>query len=428
MYNRIANKLSLLKKNDLLKNILTLVTGTGISQIIPLAVAPFISRLYTPVNYAILATYTSVTLLLTIISTGMFDSALMLDKKDEHAINTGATAVMITVMTSVISFLTMSIFSGPLVKLAGIENATFWLYAVPITVFSGGFYQTLNIWTIRKQRYKRLAMNRIILTFITSFLTLSLGILHYTEKGLLISLIVGQGFAFLLLLMQTLKNDWSLLTFINRSSIKNAIKRHKDFPKYNLPQSFFDGIKDSSTIWIISFFFGSNILGSFSFAKSMIMRPLQIIGNAANQVFYQRASSTFFQTGSIYKISINTFWLLFASGLPFALMILTLGGEIFNIVFGNKWHQAGLIAQILILFLFLNYITSALSSIPLILNKLKTNLLFGFIFNAMQIVVLFASSYFFNDFKITFWLFTIILSFVLLITLNWYKSLIKTQL
>lgn len=428
MRDRITKKIISLRKNDLLKNILTLVTGTGISQLIPLVVAPFISRLYTPADYAILATYTSITLLLTIISTGMFDSALMLDKKDENAINTGVTAVLITVILSALSFFTMSLFSQPLIKVAGNENATFWLYAVPFTVFSGGFYQTLNIWNIRKQRYKRLAMNRVILTFITSSLTLTLGILHFTENGLLISLIVGQGFAFLLLLMQTLKNDRQLLIFVNRKEIKNAIIRHKDFPKYNLPQCFFDGIKESSTIWIISFFLGSNLLGSYSFAKSMIMRPLQIIGNAANQVFFQKASSIFFQTGSIYKISINTFWLLLISGFPFALLILTLGRDLFTLIFGDKWYQAGEIAQILIVFLFINYITSALSSIPLILNKLKTNLLVGFSFNLSQILLLFTALYFFRDFNTSLWIFSIGISFILLIILYWYKSLIKTQL
>lgn len=382
-------RLSNIKKNDFVKNAITLVTGTGIAQIIPLLVAPIVARLYAPADYAVLAAYSSVTVLLTIIATGMYDAALMLDKTDKEAANTGAVAFSITIVITIIALLVMIVFRSSIAELTGIESVEFWLFLVPFTVFCSGFYQTLNVWNNRKQRYKRLASNRIIMTLITSSLTLSFGFLHFKEKGLLISLLCGQAISLLILLTQTFRNDKILILSITKSEILRSLRRHKDFPIYNMPQGFLDGVKESSTIWIISNFFGANVLGAFSFAKSILMRPLQIVGNAVSQVFYQKASSIYNTKGSIYEFSKKTFLILFAIGLPFAIIIIFLGKDLFTIVFSKRWTDAGIFSQILIPWLLFSFVGSAISSIPLILRKQKQYFYWAIVMNFLPIIVLY---------------------------------------
>lgn len=427
MLSQHKDRVERIKKSEFFKNVTILVTGTSISQIIPLLISPIVARLYVPSDYAVLATYTSVTILLTIIATGMYDAALMLDEKDEDAINTGSAAVLITIIITILSALTMFLFRDSIARWAGNENVRFWLYLVPITVFCSGFYSTLNVWNNRKKRYKRLASNRIIMTTITSSLTLGLGFLHFNEKGLLISLIVGQTLAFALLLWQTVKNDRLLLVHISKSEIKGAFLRHKDFPKYNMPQGFLDGIRESSTVWILSNFFGSHVLGSFSFAKSILMRPLQIIGNAISQVFYQKASSVYNQTGNIYRISRNTFLILFALGLPLTLIIFFFGDTIFIFAFGLKWKDAGVYSQILIIWLFLGFIASSLGNIPLILNKQRQYLLFSIIGNLLPIIVFFIVSKNCVDifWALTVFAFSYVLIFVIMFV--WLRNIVNAK-
>lgn len=392
MIRALRSKYSGFSQNDFIKSVATLATGTVISQVIPLLLAPLISRLYHPSDYAVLATYGAVTAMLTIISTGMFDAALMLDKDDASALNTGALALLITLGVTLLSLIIMLAFSGHIARFMGNADLGHWLYLVPMTIFFHGCYQTFNVWNNRKQRYKRLASNRIIMTAITTGLTLVLGYWGFHERGLIISLIAGQAISFVLLSAQTVMMDKLSFGQISFAGIRHSLQLHKDFPRYNMPQGFLDAFKESSLTWIISIYFGNVALGSFSFAKSIIMRPLQVIGSSVSQVFYQRASAIYNDTGNILSISKKTFTNLLLMGLPFALVVLLLGKAIFGIVFGSDWAGAGQFAQILILWLLLAFVGSAISSIPLILQKQKNYFLWSILMNLCPVLVLFLAA------------------------------------
>lgn len=384
-------KLVNLKNNEFIKNVVILATGTGISQIIPLLAAPIVARLYNPTDYAVLAAYTSVTLVLTIIATGSYDRALMLDKDENEAINTGGAALIVTCAVTTVAVIAVLLFRRQITKLTGNQDVEFWLFLIPITVFCIGFSQTLNMWNNRKSRYKRLAKNRVIMTATTTSLTILFGLLSFHEKGLLISLITGEAIAMLLLLFQTISNDKNILILLTKNEIKKSFIRHKDFLKYNMPQGMFDGIREGSIIWIISNFFGPNVLGSFSFAKSILMKPLQLIGNSFSQVFYRKASKLYNDDINIYNFSKSNFLVLFAIGLPFAVLMAIWGKEIFSLVFSSKWEKAGYLSQILILWLLFRFVASAISTIPLVLNKQREFFYLSLFCNLIPILVLYFS-------------------------------------
>jgi len=427
MIERIKSKSKLISQNDFIKSVATLATGTVISQIIPLLLAPLISRLYNPTDYAVLATYSSITIIITIISTGMYDSALMLDKEDEQAVNTGALAVLITIGVTLASILIILVFQSFIINRIHNPGFRLWLYLVPCTVFFQGFYQTLNLWNNRKQRYKRLAANRIVMTAVTTSLTLLLGYLNFHEKGLIISLITGQAISFIILFIQTIKVDSALIPLISKAQLVYSLKHHKDFPKYNMPQGFLDALKDSSLVWIISFYFGNVALGSFSFAKSIIMRPLQVIGGSVSQVFYQRASKIYNETGDIWNISKRTLLNLVLIGLPFAILIFVFGGDIFHIIFGNLWKQAGVFSEILIFWLFISFVASPFGSVPIILHKQHFFFLFSIIYSVVPIIIIFLAGSLHIGVNNSIYGFSIANIIIMLTILLWIRHLLIQQ-
>jgi O-antigen/teichoic acid export membrane protein len=414
-----------LKRSEFSRNVAILATGSGISQIIPLLAAPIVARLYNPNDYAVLAAYTSVAVLLTIIATGMYDAALMLDQHDYEAVNTGGAALTVTIIVTMFSIVAVLLLRQQMTKLTGIKHVEFWLFMIPITVFCSGCYQILNVWNNRKSRYKRLAKNRVIMTITTTSLTIIFGLLSFHEKGLLISLIVGQAMAMLLLLFQTINSDRILLSYIKLGEIRNSFTRHKDFPKYNMPQGLLDGIKEGSIVWITSNFFGANILGSFSFAKNILMKPLQLIGNAFSQVFYREASKLYNEGINIYNFSKKNTLLLFGIGLPFAIIIAIWGKEIFSFIFSNKWEQAGYLSQILIPWLFISFVSSAVSSIPLILKKQRGFFYYSLLLNSVPLLVLYLLGR--NNFSysqtFSFFVGTNIILYIILFV--WYKNIMR---
>ncbi len=423
---KLKEKIKNLHKNDFIKGASVLASGTIISQIIPFLIAPIISRLYIPTDYALLASYSAITTIITIIATGMYDSALMLDKKDENAINTASVALLITTGVTITTLLSILVLKS--LNLYHVNVIGNWIYIIPITVFFQGGYQTLNFWNNRKSRYNRLANNKIITSTLTSIITISLGYYHFHEKGLLVSLIIGQIISFLILFIQTYKQDKHLISHVSKIQLIHSLKTHKDFPVYNLPQGFLDSIKESSLVWIISFYFGTTALGSFSFAKSILMRPLQIISGAVSQVFYQRASKQYFETGDILSISKKTFLTLFFIGFPFALIMYLFGKNIFVIIFGHQWALAGYFSEILIFWLFITFISSPLGSIPIILKKQKTFFKWSIFYNIMPLIILYFISKQYLELKYSIIGFSIVNILIMTMILIWIKNIIlKTK-
>lgn len=384
MLKKIINKIS---NNDFLKGATTLASGTIISQIIPFLIAPIISRLYTPSDYALLASFSAITAMFAVFSTGMYDSALMIDKTDNNAINTGSLALFFTLIVSVLSAMIILILK--VFEIKEIENLGYWVFLIPLSIFFQGSYQTFNIWNNRKGRYKRLAKNRILTTTITSGSSILFGYFEMNAIGLLLSLIFGQIVSFLILFIQTYKEDSHVFGCISKQKLKESLFEHKDFPLFNLPQGFLDSFKESSLIWIISFYFGPTTLGAFSFAKSILMRPLQIINSAVGQVFYQRASHVYNNDGDLFILSKKTFLTLLLMGLPFTVVIYFFGQNIFTILFGNQWQLAGSFSEVLIFWLFISFVASPFGSIPIILKQQKNFFVWSILYNLLPIATIY---------------------------------------
>lgn len=384
MIKKIIHKIS---KNDFLKGATTLASGTIISQIIPFLIAPVVSRLYNPSDYALLASFSALTAMFAVFATGMYDSALMIDKADNNAVNTGGLALVFTLLVTCISFILILILK--LFEINEIETLGYWILLIPLSIFFQGCYQTFNIWNNRKGRYKRLAKNRIITTTITSGSTILFGYYEMNAIGLLLSLLFGQILSFIILFIQTYKEDSHLFGYISKQKLKESFFEHKDFPLYNLPQGFLDSFKESSLIWIISFYFGPTTLGAFSFAKSILMRPLQIINSAVGQVFYQRASHVYNNDGDLSILSKKTFLTLLFMGLPFTMVIYFFGKNIFTILFGDQWQLAGSFSEVLIFWLFISFVASPFGYIPIILKQQKNFFVWSIIYNLLPIATIY---------------------------------------
>jgi O-antigen/teichoic acid export membrane protein len=424
----LANTLIGLKKSEFAVNVSTLMTGSVISQIIPFLAAPVISRLYYPEDYALVAAYGSVTVLLTIVATGMYSSALMIDKTDEEAFNTGLAAFIITIAITAASFIILFFFNNAIASLTGNENINFWLYLIPLTVFFTGGYQTLNMWNNRKKRYKRLAANRIIQTVITTGATLVFGFLSYYSTGLMISLLLGQMFSFSLLLIQSIKSDGYLIKKSNYYGIKTSLKKHKDFPKYNMPQGFLDGLRESSIVFIISNYFGPVVLGSYSFAMTMLNKPLQLVGSSFNQVFYQKTTERYNCGKEISSITIKVVVSLMLGFFILSIPIIFWGKGVFLFFFGSNWEMSGQLSSILISWIITKFVLSTISSIPLTIGKQKFNFILSVFSNSLPPLFLFLFAY--NGLK----LFPTMIGFVvtniilIIICFIWFLHIIKRDI
>ncbi|MCD4790320.1 MAG: oligosaccharide flippase family protein, partial [Bacteroidales bacterium] len=390
-----------LLQSEFLKNVITLMSGTAIAQAIPVLISPILSRLYTPEDFGVLALFMSIAAVISVIATGRYELAIMLPKKKRDAYNVLALSLLFTFIVSVFTFILVVIFKKPVAiffEEPGIEP---WLYFLPIVVLFAGMYQAFNYWSTRHKTFKRNATGRVSQSTVMSATNIGMGVAKAGSSGLILGYILGQVVAALVLGWQTLIHLKEIRKEITRKEIIENAKKYKNFLKINTPHAFLDSLQNNGIIYLIMFFFSKLILGSYSFAFRVLKAPVGLIGNAIYQVFYQKATEALKNGQQIQPMVRRIYRNLFLIGFPVFFLLFLFARPVFAFVFGEEWKISGEIAQILMPWLFLNFIANPVSCIAIIMNKQREAMFITFVditFKVIAIVIGGIS----NDFKLAF--------------------------
>jgi len=381
--NNIKNKIKGYLQSEFLVNVFAIFSGSAIAQLVPLAIEPFLTRLYTPEEFGVLALYVSFSSLFTIIATGRYELAVILPKTDRKSINVVALSIGIAICVGILSGLVVLIFNNQIATLFNNEKIRIYLYIVPISVWVIGFTQTFNYWAIRKKRFKIVSFSRITQTISNSGLNLGVGFFKFGAWGLILSFVFGQILGFIPLLKTFKNKDFKLRKLISKKEIKIVSKEYSDFPKINSLHAFSDILQQSLLIFLISYFFSESILGYYSRTFRILAAPVSLIGASIGQVFMQKASSMYANGESIRPLVIKVIKNLGILSIAGFSIIFFFGEDIFAYVFSEKYREAGIYAQYIAPWMMMIFVVSPISSIPLVLGKQKQVFLISIIGNSI---------------------------------------------
>lgn len=188
--------------------------------------------------------------------------------------------------------------------------------------------------------------------------------------------------------------------------------RCKEFPLINSLHAFSDVAKSSFSILLIAAFFGNSILGFYSLAIRILQTPLMIIGSSIGQVLYQELNSLNNNKNNLHDVVTNILIKLALFALPIFTILYFFAPKLFSFIFGSDWEVVGEYIRIMIPYLFLSFLVSPISQVPIILKRQKTFfkislvgnigmpllIYFGYHFDASFDEILFTISIFFSAF------------------------------
>jgi O-antigen/teichoic acid export membrane protein len=128
---------------------------------------------------------------------------------------------------------------------------------------------------------------------------------------------------------------------------------------------------------MLVFYFSPKVVGFYALGKTVLSMPMNMVGGAVAQVFFQKASEAHYRTGNLSKVVAEVFNRLVSLGI-FPILLLTLIGEdLFIVAFGARWAEAGVYMQILGLWFFFQFISSPISTLFAVLEKQNYGLFFN---------------------------------------------------
>ncbi|EHD7130321.1 lipopolysaccharide biosynthesis protein [Vibrio cholerae] len=377
------------------KNVLTLMTGTGIAQAIPIAIIPILTRMFSPEDFGLLALYAACVSILGVVATGRYEIAIMLPKDDEDARLLLQLSMLVALFFSLLISIPISIWNAQIARFLGNEDIAVWLYLVPLSVLFTGIYQALTYWNNRQKKFINTAVSRVNQSLFQGFVQTSLGFLQVSG-----GLIWGQSIGIVSGSIYLLKKDRSYKSLIKKTKInsiqKQGIKYHK-FPTYGVWGALCDAGAVQMPVILLTKFYSNSVTGMFSLTFRVLNMPTSIISSAIAQVLFQKVveiSQTEPEKLNLYIIKM--FLLLFVIYLPAVPILFIWGESLFSIIFGNEWSQAGVYAGYLVIAVAVRFAVSPLSAVL----GLEQNIKMGVLWQVLYLCTITVTLYFFSSLSI----------------------------
>jgi O-antigen/teichoic acid export membrane protein len=365
-----------LSSNSFILDVGKLSLGTLGGRLIALAALPFITRLYSPDHFAMLAVYLALVSTIAVAASFRLEIAIPLADNDTEAaallylslISTGAISAVVLFFTLYAPQLLANVLGKPSIQP--------YLWLVAIGVAMAATYSIFQYWATRKRRFGSIAQTRISQAFAAVVTMLGLGLIGFAPVGLLLGNVLNMGSGGLQLAREALRRDKTDLLHVSWANLKTTLHSHKRYPIYATPEA---------------------LAGFLLLAMQVMAAPMALLGTSIAQVYMSRAPDEM-RGGNLAPFTLGIMQRLVKIGVGPLMFAGIVAPVIFPIVFGKEWQRSGEIVAWLTPWMALQFVSSPVSAAMYVAGKQRAMLaltILGFI--ARVGAVLFALKYFPNN-------------------------------
>lgn len=308
---------------------------------------PFLTRIYDPADFGVLAVFTSVVSIISISSSAGLDRAITIPPVDPEAADVAWTALAAVTVTTILTAAVGLAAAEPIAELLGVPQLADYWWLIALTVFAMGIYIVLSGWMVRERSYGALGWRNVLQGGGQVATQVGLGLMGLRPSGLLIGFGVGRLFG-----LGGLMSGGGLLRQPPPSfaALRRTLRRYRRFPLLTVPSGLVNSAGLELPLLVISALYGDARAGLLGLTIRVVGAPATIIGQAVAQVFTGEASAEIREPkGALARmLRYAVGRLLMLGALPAAVLVLA-APWLFGVVFGSAWTEAGDYARILAL-------------------------------------------------------------------------------
>lgn len=337
-------------------------------QAVVILSTPVLTRYYDPPAFGLLAVFTAVS---AVVATGLvmrLDAAVTLPRTDKSAAALAqATIATATIIAALLALVTLP-FARSISTVLGVPTLSryWWLLALATMTFA--FDQLMLGWLVRTQRYSVIAGRNLMLGVGQVVTQVVLALAGVGAVGLVIGLVVGRVCA----LGGLISPGGLLRQGRPRLRLMRAvIGRYRRFAYVSAWSALINSAGLQVPLIVIGAAYGQHVVGLVGLTFRVLAAPAGIAGLAVARVFQGEASAVIRsqQAGRLQSIVRSNTRALLLIGAPVAAVLIAVGPQLFDVIFGANWHTAGVFARILALGYLAQLAVSPISLVLMLLGK-----------------------------------------------------------
>lgn len=348
MINILSNRLrSMFSTEGFRGPVLTLLTGSTTALTLSFFAQPVITRLYTEAELGILGYFVAVMVVLMSFASLRYEDALMLKEKDEDSGALFWLAVFVLGCTTMLTGL-LVIWSEPLAALAGVPEIAPYLILVPPTLLAMRLFKIADLWLVRMKEYRCVSAAQVANTGTMVGTRVGVGLppVNAGAEGLIGGFLAGHIVSALIAGYVVARRYGRLLvsSFSVRAIARGAV-RYRRFPLFSTPSATLAALIAKMPILLIPLYFPDKaLLGLVFLAFQVISIPLGHIGGAVAKVFFPHAAKAQLEN-RLQGVTAMVHGRMVMIGVVPIIALLLVGPDVFEVVFGANWRQAGAYAR-----------------------------------------------------------------------------------
>lgn len=352
---------TILKRNEIFRDLVRLVSGTLGGRLIMLAALPLGTRLYSPDDFSLLAVYLGIISMASVVVCLRFDIAIPLAANHDEAIRLLILALGFAGGIALLICIPVLLFPRQTAILINQPRLESYIWMVPAGIFLAAAYSALQFWATRARRFGSIALSRFTQSTVGVFAMLALGWVGYTPIGLIIGNILNFSSGSVRFLVDAFRLDHISIIHFRSKDLVHTFRNYYRYPLYSTPEALASVSGLQIPVLIIAAY-SSSEAGYLLIAQQIINAPISLLGSSIAQVYMSRLPSEL-QAGRLSDFTGDILLKLIQIGVIPIILAGLVAPFAFPVILGSSWERSGEIVALMVPWITLQFIASPVSMV-----------------------------------------------------------------
>lgn len=358
---------SILRKDSFAQNVVLMSSASAWGILIQFAFAPILSRIYEPEVYGLFSIFiTLLNLSMTFMMVG-YNRALLLPKDRESLRALLRLSLLASTTIGVGLSLLFLLFGSAIAARFSAEQLGIWVYFIAPIALLGAFDQFALSLGMQQKAFKRMSVLSIPINGFSKLFNVAYGgWISASVAGLILTHMLTSVLRIWSTLQWVLQKPLALLTeAVSRASLRQAWREYSDYPKYVVWGNLLNMLSGQVPTLLLALYLADTTgIGWYAYAVMMLELPVRLLSAGISNVFLQESNDHWASNPDFVRAkTLRIFHLIiYLTALPTALLYF-FGPEIFGLLLGKHWREAGVVASALSVAYMLRYVSVPISSL-----------------------------------------------------------------
>lgn len=326
-------------KSEYVKNFTALAGSEVIAQLIIIGVMPFLTRIYTPMEFGQYEFFKTTSLLLVVIGFLNYDASVYSAKNSAERINSILLTALVLTCICLLSSVMLFLFNDYFVKYSGSEIEEGWFWTLPLYAFFSALTNLMMVVFTKGGSFKLLAGIKIAVSIMVASTQLFFGWLGMGYWGLVYSTMIVQVIAFVFYFIPFLNEYKNCAKECSLAEMRKIMRTNWRLPMIVFPGNFLNNLVQNLPV----FFLGkmdSQVLGYYGLARRVIEFPLSFVATAVQRLYVKELTDEIIHTGTGRQAYVKNLKIYAFIAALLILGIFTLTKPLLPMLFGMEWQHA----------------------------------------------------------------------------------------